>query len=279
MIVKMNKDTKTTCGKAGACVYLVGTGPGAPDLLTVKALRLIQAADVIVYDRLVSREILQQIPSGTTRIYVGKCTGQHTLVQDEINALLVRLAKTERVIVRLKGGDPFIFGRGSEEACYLGENNIRFEVVPGITAASACTTYAGIPLTHRGLARSVEFVSGHVQNNRPLDLNWSSLADEDKTLVIYMGVANIAYISQQLIDAGLPASTPVAAIENGAGSRQRRLLCELTSLPKKMLDESMQAPVIFVVGRVVTLANQLDWYEGIDNPESIEDNHAQHYPA
>lgn len=274
---------KNSRNKTGACVHLVGTGPGDAELLTVKALRLIQTADVIVYDRLVSGEILQQIPAGTTRIYVGKCTGQHTLVQDEINALLVRLAETERVIVRLKGGDPFIFGRGSEEARYLGKHGVRFEVVPGITAASACTTYAGIPLTHRGLARSVQFVSGHAQNDQPLDLNWRSLADEDKTLVIYMGVANIAYISQQLIEAGLPASTPVAAIENGAGSRQRRMLCELNTLPQKMLDEAMQAPVIFVIGRVVTLATELDWYVGNEDLDVVEgnteDNHAQSYRA
>ena len=262
-----------------ACVYLVGTGPGDPDLLTVKALRLIQTADVIVYDRLVSDEILQQIPSGTTRIYVGKYTGRHTLAQDEINALLVRLAETERMIVRLKGGDPFIFGRGSEEACYLGEHGIRFEIVPGITAASACTSYAGIPLTHRGLANSVQFVSGHAQNDQPLDLNWASLVDEDKTLVIYMGVANIGYISQQLIQAGLSASTPVAAIENGAGSHQRRLICELAQLPERIVEEAMQAPVIFVIGRVVTLATELDWFTGIDNVQSINSGHAQSYSA
>ncbi len=281
----MNREIKNSRKQIGACVHLVGTGPGDPDLLTVKALRLMQTADVVVYDRLVSGEILQQIPAGTTRIYVGKCTGKHTLAQDEINALLVRLAETERVIVRLKGGDPFIFGRGSEEACYLAEHAVRFEVVPGITAASACTTYAGIPLTHRGLARSVQFVSGHAQNDQPLELNWASLADADKTLVIYMGVANIAYISQQLIEAGLSASTPVAAIENGAGSDQRRLLCELNTLPQKMVNEAMQAPVIFVIGRVVSLATELDWYggnEGLDVAEghtNTEDNHAQSYRA
>ncbi|MCK5724377.1 MAG: uroporphyrinogen-III C-methyltransferase, partial [Gammaproteobacteria bacterium] len=198
-----------------AKVYLVGTGPGDPDLLTVKALRLLQNADVVIYDRLVSEGILEQIPTGVSKIYVGKQTGNHTLPQDEINELLIKLAETKRTIVRLKGGDPFIFGRGSEEALLLAQNGIRFEVVPGITAASACTTYAGIPLTHRGLSQGVQIVTGHSQSDRPLELDWASLADENKTTVIYMGLANIELISIKLIDAGLPASTPAAAIQNG----------------------------------------------------------------
>jgi len=189
------------------------------------------------------------------------------------------LARKERRVIRLKGGDPFIFGRGSEEASHLAQHRIRFEVVPGITAASACTTYAGIPLTHRGLARSVEFISGHAQNDQPLELNWRNLADADKTLVIYMGVANIGYICEQLIKAGLAASTPAAAIEKGTGSQQRRLLCELAQLPKQTLDEAMQAPVIFVIGRVVSLAVELDWYTEMDSREPVEDNHALHYLA
>ena len=152
-------------------VYLVGTGPGDPDLLTVKALRLIQNADVVIYDRLVSEDILQQIPSGVSRIYVGKKTGNHSLPQDEINQLLLKLAESKRTTVRLKGGDPFVFGRGSEEALVLAEHGIEFEVVPGITAASACTTYAGIPLTHRGLAQGVQIVTGHSQADQPLELD------------------------------------------------------------------------------------------------------------
>ena len=262
-----------------ACVYLVGTGPGDPDLLTVKALRLMQTADVIVYDRLVSDAVLALIPHGTTRIYVGKCAGRHTLAQDEINALLVRLSERERTIVRLKGGDPFIFGRGSEEALYLKRHGVDFEIVPGITAASACTTYAGIPLTHRGLASSVQFISGHAQNDQPLNLDWASLADADKTLVIYMGVANIGYISRQLIQAGLSASTPAAAIEKGAGPRQRRLLCELSQLAGQVRRQALQAPVIFVIGRVVTLAAELDWFTGLDELDTTGDSHAHSRPA
>lgn len=241
-----------------AKVYLVGTGPGDPDLLTVKALRLLQNADVVIYDRLVSEGILEQIPAGVSKIYVGKQTGNHTLPQDEINELLIKLAETERTIVRLKGGDPFIFGRGSEEALLLAKHNIKFEVVPGITAASACSTYAGIPLTHRGLSQGVQIVTGHTQADRPLELDWNSLADENKTTVIYMGLANIELISTKLIQAGLDENTPAAAIQNGTTGKQNRVLTTLSQLAKESAE--LQAPVIFVIGKVVTLANQLDWF-------------------
>ena len=240
-------------------VYLVGTGPGDPELLTVKALRLIQNADVVIYDRLVSEGILEQIPTGVSKIYVGKKTGSHTLPQDEINELLLKLAETERTVVRLKGGDPFIFGRGSEEAVLLAQNGINFEIVPGITAASACTTYAGIPLTHRGLSQGVQIVTGHSQADQPLELDWASLADENKTTVIYMGFANRELISNKLIEAGLDKNTPAAAIQNGTTVKQKTVL---TTLSKLAEDTSMlQAPVIFVIGKVVSLANQLDWFE------------------
>ena len=240
-------------------VYLVGTGPGDPDLLTVKALRLLQNADVVIYDRLVSEGILEQIPAGVSRIYVGKKTGNHTLPQDEINQLLLKLAETERTVVRLKGGDPFIFGRGSEEALLLAKNGIKFEIVPGITAASACTTYAGIPLTHRGFSQGVQIVTGHSQADQPLELDWASLADENKTTVIYMGFANRELISNKLIEAGLDKNTPAAAIQNGTTVKQNRVLTTLANLAE---DTSMlQAPVIFVIGKVVSLANQLDWFE------------------
>lgn len=240
-------------------VYLVGTGPGDPELLTVKALRLIQNADVIIYDRLVSKSILEQIPAGVSQIYVGKKTGSHTLPQDEINQLLLNLAESGRMIVRLKGGDPFIFGRGSEEAVLLAKHGIRFEIVPGITAASACTTYAGIPLTHRGLAQGVQIVTGHSQLDKPLELDWKALADADKTIVIYMGFSNRELISSKLIEAGLDKNTPAAAIQNGTTAQQKRVI---TTLDKLTEDTSMlQAPVIFVIGKVVTLAEQLDWFD------------------
>ncbi len=244
-----------------ACVYLVGAGPGDPDLLTVKALRLLQTVDVVVYDRLVGEEILAQIAPGVKQVYVGKQTGHHVLSQDEINHQLVMLVKSGRSVVRLKGGDPFVFGRGSEEAEYLARQDIPFEVVPGITAASACSTYAGIPLTHRGLARSVEFITGHCRNDEPLSLDWSSLARPDKTLVIYMGLANIDEIQSGLINAGLAVDTPVAIIENGATRQQRRHITDLAGMQQSVQQYEFKAPVMFIIGKVVEFAAILDWYE------------------
>ncbi|VAW68327.1 Uroporphyrinogen-III methyltransferase [hydrothermal vent metagenome] len=256
-----------------ACVYLVGTGPGDADLLTLKALRLMQSADVIVYDRLVSQQVLNLIPSGIAQIYVGKASGHHSLKQTEINQLLVRCAEKNRRVVRLKGGDPFVFGRGSEEALYLVQHGICFEVVPGITAASAVSSYAGIPLTHRGLSRGVKIITGHAQENRPLDINWKKLADKDHTIVVYMGLENIRQISQQLIIHGLAAETPVAAIENGAGEKQRRIISTLSKIADSVKKQRVQAPVLFVMGEVVRLADQLDWYSGIKmEAENIPQN-------
>jgi uroporphyrin-III C-methyltransferase/precorrin-2 dehydrogenase/sirohydrochlorin ferrochelatase/uroporphyrin-III C-methyltransferase len=243
---------------AGApLVHLVGAGPGDPDLLTVKALRLLQGAEVVVYDRLVSPAILELVPAGTTRIYVGKANAQHTLPQDEINALLVRLARTGHGVVRLKGGDPFIFGRGSEEAEHLARNGIAFEVVPGVTAASGCTAGFGIPLTHRGLASGVRFVTGHCRDNGELELNWASLADPDTTLVIYMGLASLPKISRRLIEAGLPPDTPAAAIASGTTPGQTLRRGTLADLPQKTAGTTLKAPVLIVIGRVVSLAEAL----------------------
>ena len=212
----------------------------------------------MIYDRLVSNAILEQIPAGVSKIYVGKQSGNHTLPQDEINQLLLNLAESKRTVVRLKGGDPFIFGRGSEEALLLARNGIKFEIVPGITAASACTTYAGIPLTHRGLAKGVQIVTGHSQSDKPLELDWKSLADDNKTVVIYMGLANIKVISTKLIEAGLDENTPAAAIQNGTTGNQKRILTSLNRLSEDT--SNLQAPVIFVIGKVVSLADQLDWF-------------------
>jgi uroporphyrin-III C-methyltransferase len=244
-----------------AKIYLVGTGPGDPDLLTVKALRLLQNADVVVYDRLVSDEILQQIPAGVSRIYVGKKTGKHTVPQDEINDLLVKLAESRRTIVRLKGGDPFVFGRGSEEAEYLARHAVPFEIVPGITSASACTTYAGIPLTHRGLAQGVQIITGHCRADLPLDLDWQSLADPAKTIVIYMGLANISLICDRLMQAGLSEETPAAAIADGTTHRQQRIITTLSGLAQETRKHGLEAPVLFVIGRVVRMAEVLDWFK------------------
>ncbi len=242
---------------AEGLVSLVGAGPGDPELLTVKALRVIQQAEAVVYERLISSEILALIPPGTMRIYVGKASDQHALPQDETNALLVNLARTGHRVVRLKGGDPFIFGRGSEEAEYLARHGIAFEVVPGVTAASGCTAGLGIPLTHRGLATGVRFVTGHCRDDRKLDLNWASLADPDTTLVIYMGLANLPEISRELIAAGLPADTPAAAIASGTTPHQAICTATLAELPERAGAARLGAPVLIVIGRVVSLADVL----------------------
>lgn len=231
-------------------VYLIGAGPGDPDLLTVKAARLLERADVLVYDRLVSDEIMTMVPAGVTRIFVGKASGRHSVPQDEINVLLVRLARAGRRVVRLKGGDPFIFGRGSEEALYLRRNGISYEVVPGITAAAGCSAAAGIPLTHRGLASGVRFVTGHCRDDGTLDLNWRSLADPDTTLVIYMGLANIDEIAERLIDAGLAGGTPAAAIACGTTDDQHVMRTRLGDLAADIARHNLEAPVTIVIGRV-----------------------------
>jgi uroporphyrin-III C-methyltransferase/precorrin-2 dehydrogenase/sirohydrochlorin ferrochelatase/uroporphyrin-III C-methyltransferase len=186
-------------------VSLVGSGPGDPELMTLKALRLIQHADVVVYDRLVSPEIMAWVPHGVSQISVGKSPGKHCVPQDQINEILVSLASAGRRVVRLKGGDPYIFGRGGEEALVLRQHGIPFEVVPGVTAAAGCSSYSGIPLTHRGLNHGVRFVTGHLQNDESLNVDWEKLADPDCTLVIYMGLANLQQICGELIRAGMPS--------------------------------------------------------------------------
>ncbi len=241
-------------------VYLVGAGPGDPDLLTVKALRLLERADVVVYDRLVSADILDRVPKGVARIFAGKRSGYHHLPQDEINALLVRLARAGHVVVRLKGGDPFVFGRGAEEALHLLEHGIAFEVVPGVTAANACAAYAGIPLTHRGLATGVTLVTGHCRAGDPLELDWRSLASADHTLVIYMGLAHLDEIAAGLVGAGLDPQTPAAIVESGTTARQRRCVGVVADLAELARREGVRAPALTIVGRVAALAGALDWF-------------------
>ena len=242
-------------------VSLVGAGPGDVDLMTVKALRLLQQADVVVYDRLVSADILSLIPTGVSRVSVGKEVGKHCVPQEQINETIVNLARSGRHVVRLKGGDPYLFGRGGEEVIALKQHNIAFEVVPGVTAASGCSAYAGIPLTHRGLSRSVRFITGHFQNDEPLDINWQRVADPDCTLVIYMGLGNLSYICNSLIDAGLGSSTPAAAIENGTTNNQLRVLSQLDQLHNAVNQSDLKAPVMIIIGKVVSLAEELDWFQ------------------
>ncbi|MFD2234646.1 uroporphyrinogen-III C-methyltransferase [Phaeospirillum tilakii] len=252
--------TATAPGPGPGRVFLVGAGPGDPDLLTVKAHRLISTAAAVVYDRLISPEILALIPAAAERIFAGKECGHHYLSQDETNATLVRLARAGRDVVRLKGGDPLVFGRGSEEALALIEAGIGFEVVPGISAAAGVSTYAGIPLTHRGLATGVRIVTGHLREDRRLDLPWDRIADPDTTLVIYMGLHGLPEIAARLAAAGLAADTPAAAIENGTTPRQRRVIGTLATLPALVAAAGLRPPSLIVIGRVVSLAGSLDWF-------------------
>ena len=235
-------------------VYLVGAGPGDPELLTVKALNVIQQADILVYDRLVGDEILDLAPTDAQRIFVGKESGCHAVPQHRINALLVGLASPGRTVVRLKGGDPFIFGRGSEEAEELRCHGIPYDVIPGITAASGCLAEIGVPLTHRGMATSVRLVTGHPRAGEALNLNWKSLADPDTTLVLYMALANLAEICSRLIEAGLPSETPAAAIQGGTMTGQRLCTGTLSDLPQRVLEMEIASPALVVIGRVAAFA-------------------------
>lgn len=245
-------------------VYLVGAGPGDPGLLTLRAHELLQSADVVVYDRLVSPAILELIPDGVTRLSVGKASGSHSMPQDEINALLVSLCVADsdrpRQVVRLKGGDPFVFGRGSEEALHLRAHGVAFEVVPGVTAAIACSAYAGIPLTHRGLSHGVRLVTGHFLENKRLKLDWRSLADPDTTLVVYMGLSSLDRICTALVNQGMDPATPAVAIQDGTTDRQRRVFGDLTTLASRVRSSRLAAPVMVVIGRTVALAGRLDWF-------------------
>ncbi len=245
-------------------VYLVGAGPGDPELLTLKAMRAIAKADVVVYDRLVPPGILATIPDGTLQINVGKQASFHPVPQDEINDMLVCLARAGRIVVRLKGGDPFIFGRGSEEAAELEAAGIPYEVIPGITAAQGCAAAARIPLTHRGLATGVRYVTGHRKANEPLDLDWESLADPDTTLVVYMGLANIEQIAANLIAQGLPKTTPVLAVCQGTTSGEQRICTRLEALPAAAREAVFTGPVLFIIGRVAGIAMERERSDAAD---------------
>jgi len=234
-------------------VALIGAGPGDPSLLTLRAWNLLQQADAIVHDRLVSPALLGLFPLSSTRYYTGKSAGHHTMTQEEINELLYRLAKQGRRVARLKGGDPFVFGRGGEELAYLLEAGISCQIVPGITAASGCAAYAGIPLTHRGVAQSCRFVTGHFQKNGELELPWDSLACAGQTLVFYMGLSALPVISAQLVSAGMSAGTAAALIGNGASAQQIIKRGTLAALPDIARRHAFVAPTLIVIGEVVEL--------------------------
>ena len=239
-------------------VTLVGSGPGDPDLLTIKALRVIENSDFILYDRLVSKEIVALFPPKTPTMYVGKQKSHHSVPQDKLNDLLVAKARQGLNVCRLKGGDSFVFGRGGEEMLKLKSAGIEVKLVPGITAASGCTSYAGIPLTHRGISQGCTMVTAH--GEKELNLNWEHLAKIDHTLVFYMGLSKSQLISTQLQTHGMSPTTPVALIENGCCSNQRVIRGQLLELPLLAERESVQSPALIVVGDVVNLADQLAWF-------------------
>ncbi|HJV68394.1 uroporphyrinogen-III C-methyltransferase [Ideonella sp.] len=241
-------------------VYLVGAGPGDPDLLTLRAARLLAQAEVVVLDQLVSAEVQALIAPRAQVIDAGKQRQRHTMEQDEINALLVRLARQGRQVVRLKGGDPFVFGRGGEEAQALAEAGIEFEVVPGITAACGVSAYAGIPLTHRDHAQSCSFVTGHVKEGGP-EPDWAALAQPQQTLVIYMGLAALPRICTQLAAHGLSPETPAAVVQQGTTAAQRVVTGTLADLAARVQAAGLRSPCLTIVGEVVRLREQLAWFE------------------
>ena len=250
---------ETVAEKTGE-VALVGAGPGDPDLLTFRALRLMQQADVVLYDRLVSQEVLDLVRRDAEQIYVGKKRDYHSVRQEEINQTLADLAKEGKRVVRLKGGDPFIFGRGGEEIATLAEQSVPFQVVPGITAASGCASYAGIPLTHRDYAQSVRFVTGQLKDGT-IDLDWNILAQPQQTIVIYMGLKGLSVICEQLIKHGAAPSLPAALVQQGTTIHQQVMTGTLSTLPDVLKGKEVHAPTLLIVGEVVSLHEKLAWFK------------------
>lgn len=251
---------RTSLPAQAGTVYLVGAGPGDPSLLTLRAAQLIGEADVIVYDNLVSTEILAMLARpDVERIYAGKERGNHALPQEQLNLLLVRLARDAKRVVRLKGGDPYTFGRGGEEVETLVEQGIPFEVVPGITAAAGVAAYAGIPLTHRNHAQACVFVTGHLKDGS-MNLDWPGLARRRQTVVIYMGLSGLPHLCAKLIEHGLPADWPAAIVQHGTQPSQRTVTGTLATLPDLAVAANLRAPTLIVVGEVVTLRDKLRWF-------------------
>ncbi len=240
-------------------VYLVGAGPGDPELLTLKALRLMHKADVVLFDRLVSESILLKLRPDADKIFVGKQKSDHAVPQETINEMLVRLAREGKKVLRLKGGDPFIFGRGGEEIESLAAAGVDFQVVPGITAASGCATYAGIPLTHRDYSQSVRFLTGHIREGG-VPLDWAMLAGEQQTLAFYMGLSGLQIICDELLAHGMDPSMPVAVIEQGTTREQKVSVANLVSIREQILVDEIKPPTLIIVGRVVSLREKLDWF-------------------
>ena len=241
-------------------VYLVGAGPGDPKLITLRAVELIKKADVVLYDRLVSKKILSMIPKRAVSIYVGRAVGDDTTHQDSTNELMVKYAKLKKSVVRLKGGDPIIFGRGGEEAEFLKSFNVKYEIIPGITSGIGSATYAGIPLTHRQFASSVVFVTGHEDPEKKSDVvKWKKLAKSVDTIVIMMGLSRIGVISKKLIDGGMDKDMPVAVIQNGTTSQQKMIKGTISNIANKIKRSKIKPPTNIIIGRVVDLSDIIGW--------------------
>lgn len=249
--------------KSKGCVYLVGAGPGDPELITVKGKRLLENCDDLVYDYLVDDRLLQWVSPNCRRHYVGKRAGFHALPQEEIEKLLVKLASEGNRVVRLKGGDPFIFGRGGEEATSLRQAGIRYEVVPAVTAALGCAAYSGIPLTHRDKSATVTFASGHERTDKGSEqmVNWRNLAKAGGTLVLYMAMGRLEEIVGELMAGGVDPSTPVCIVEWGTTPRQRNLVGTLGDIVHRSAQAEMKPPAVVIIGKVVDYAETLGWYE------------------
>jgi uroporphyrin-III C-methyltransferase len=265
MTISSSPDTSFPVGQSrvSGCVYLVGAGPGDPELLTLRAVRIMAKADVVVYDHLVSDGVLDFLPPKAERIYAGKRRNEHTLRQEQINALLVKLAQEGKQVVRLKGGDPFIFGRGGEELQELAKAGVPFEVVPGITAASGVSNYTGIPLTHRDYAQTCLFVTGHLKETNDFvsaDLDWVALTRPRQTVVIYMGLSGLSDICHQLIAHGAKPDFPIAIVQDGTTTTQKVLTGTLSDLPERVKTSSFTSPCLIIVGEVVNLHRELAWY-------------------
>ena len=254
-----NQLIKTLKNKHSGEVFLVGAGPGDPELLTLRALHLIQKADVCIYDNLVSKEILELVRRDAHMIYAGKLRNNHTIEQKEINQLLVNYAKKGLRVLRLKGGDPFMFGRGGEEISELMTQKIKFQVVPGITAASGVSAYAGIPLTHRDYSQSCIFITGHEKNGK-LNINWSNLIHENQTIVIYMGLNSLPIIVENLIDSGIRKNMPIALVQEGTTEKQKVMVSTISRVISKTLKSDIQSPVIIIIGEVVKLRKTIKWF-------------------
>lgn len=242
-------------------VYIVGAGPGDKDLITVKGLRTIQQADVILYDRLINEELLEEAKAGAQLIFCGKLPGKHAMIQQQIHEQLVMFAQQGKIVVRLKGGDPFVFGRGAEEAEVLAQHHIPFEIIPGITSSIAAAAYAGIPVTHRDLGSSFAIVTGHMQEGKDDSIKWASLATGIDTIAIYMGVQNLPYIVHKLISNGRVGTTPVALIHWGTYDKQRTVTATLETIEEVVQQQRIENPSIILVGEVVTLREKIQWFK------------------